>query len=318
MRLASSLAAVQLIVLGACGGAGPDPAVPVADEAGGRLVVYTVNEPLSYFARRLGGDRVEVVLPAPSGQDPAYWSPGTESIMAYQRADLILLNGAGYAKWVERATLPSSKLVDTTAGVRDRLIELTGTVTHSHGPEGEHEHHGWAFTTWLDPTVAVGQARAVAAALSDRLPAAEASIADNLTALETDLTALDARLAAAAEAIGEEPLVFSHPVYQYLIARYGLNGSQIHWEPDVEPDGAMWSELDHLLAHHAARWMVWEAEPLPETVAALEERGINSVVVSPCANAPATGDWLTVMQTNAAALEAIAVHGSQHVAHTTR
>ena len=64
--------------------------------------------------------------------------------------------------------------------------------------------------------------------------------------------------------------------------------------------------------------MIWEAEPLSQTVAALDERGIASVVVSPCANAPATGDWLTVMQTNAAALESIAVHGSQHVAHTTR
>ena len=38
MRLASSLAAVQLIVLGACGGASPDPGVPVADEL--RFLAY--------------------------------------------------------------------------------------------------------------------------------------------------------------------------------------------------------------------------------------------------------------------------------------
>jgi len=310
MRLASSLAAVQLIVLGACGGAGPDPGVPVADEAAGRLVVYTVNEPLSYFARRLGGDRVEVIFPAPADEDPAYWSPGTESIMAYQQADLILLNGAGYARWVERATLPSSKLVDTTAGVRDRLLELTGTVTHSHGPEGEHEHHGWVFTTWLDPTLAMDQARAVAAALSDRLPEGAASIADNLTALEADLTALDARLAAAAEMIDDEPLIFSHPVYQYLIARYGLHGSQIHWKPDVEPDDGAWSELDHLLDRHRAAWMIWEAEPLSQTVEALDQRGVSSVVVSPCANTPPEGDWMTVMHANAETLESIAAHRS--------
>jgi zinc transport system substrate-binding protein len=207
---------------------------------------------------------------------------------------------------VERATLPSSKLVDTTAGATDRLLELTGTVTHSHGPEGEHEHHGWAFTTWLDPTLATMQAHAVADALRTRLPESAKTIDERLSGLEADLEALDAGLAAAAEAIGDEPLVFSHPVYQYLIARYGLNGREIHWEPDVEPDGRMWSELGHLLDHHAARWMLWERKPLEATVAALEERGIASVVFSPCGNTPSEGDWLTVMRSNAGALESIA------------
>ena len=112
---------------------------------------------------------------------------------------------------------------------------------------------------------------------------------------------------AAAKNIGDEPLLFSHPVYQYLIQRYGLNGVQLHWEPDEAPDGKMWSELGHDLDHHAARWMLWEGDPMESTIAALDERGIASVVFSPSANVPSEGDWMTVMTENADALEAIAV-----------
>jgi len=307
MRLASSIICIVLVItLTACGQAGPEDASPVADESPARLVVYTVNYPLAYFAERLGGDAVEVVFPAPSDTDPSSWSPDADTIAAFQGADLILLNGAGYAKWIERATLPTSILVNTTAGAADRLLELSGTVTHSHGPEGEHAHQGWAFTTWLDPTIAADQARGVATALQSDLPDFENTIAERLSELEADLVELDERMASAAEVIGDQSLLFSHPVYEYLIQRYGINGHQVHWEPSVEPDDKAWAELEHLLGHESARWMLWEAEPLQATAAVLAQRSISSLVFSPCANTPADGNWLTVMNTNAEVLESIA------------
>jgi len=305
MRLIPTLLVILTMLSAACGG-GSTEIAPTVEETTETLTVYTVNYPLAYFAERIGGDQVEVVFPAPPGEDPAFWTPDAETVIAYQGSDLILLNGAGYAKWVERATLPTSKLVDTSAGFADRFIELTNSVTHSHGPEGEHEHSGSAFTTWLDPTLAVEQARAVAAALQARLPESTTAIEGRLSALEAELMSLDERFAAAAAALGEKPLLFSHPVYQYLIHRYELNGRQLHWEPDQAPDAKMLSELDHLLDHHAAGWMLWEGEPLDDTVTALDDRGISSIVFSPRANVPAEGDWMTAMAANAAALEAIA------------
>jgi hypothetical protein len=38
--------------------------------------------------------------------------PDTETIAAYQAADLILINGADYAKWTTKVSLPRSRLVD--------------------------------------------------------------------------------------------------------------------------------------------------------------------------------------------------------------
>ena len=143
-------------------------------------------------------------------EDPAFWEPTSADIERMQQADLILLNGAGYAKWVERATLPASKVADTTAGVSDRLLELAGTVTHSHGPEGEHEHHGWAFTTWLDPTLALDQARAVAAALQARLPGAADEIDEEGAVLIVGFGRTGSVVGRFLRANGVKPIVLDH------------------------------------------------------------------------------------------------------------
>jgi zinc transport system substrate-binding protein len=265
--------------------------------------VFVVHYPLRYMAERIGGEHVRVSFPAPAGVDPATWIPDGDTLAAYQSADLILRNGAGYARWVGLASLPRAAVVDTSAAYGDRLIPLEGSVTHTHGPSGAHAHEGTAFTTWLDPTLATLQARAVERALSRARPEHAASFSANLERLEADLRALDARLAAVAEHVGDTPILFSHPVYQYLIRRYGLNARSVHWEPDESPDEAMWSGLDALLEAHAARWMIWEGAPLSATRRALQDRGVDSLVFDPCASTPADGDFLAVMQGNARALE---------------
>jgi zinc transport system substrate-binding protein len=300
--LAALVAAAALV---GCGEVEPRAVAPAPDsEEGGHLSVYVVSYPLQYFAERIGGEGVEAVFPAPADEDPADWSPDPDVVAAYQGADLILMNGAGYAAWVQRASLPQARLVDTSAGFRDQLIPLDEGVTHSHGPKGAHTHTGNAFTTWLDPGLAILQARAVRDAFARARPDREAAFQQAFEALEADLLDLDQRLHAAAEAIGDTPLLFSHPVYQYLIRRYTLNGRSVHWEPDQPPTEAMWRELEELTATHPAQWMVWEGEPAEATVKRLEGMGLASLVYAPCASAPGEGDFLSVMRANAAGLGA--------------
>lgn len=261
-----------------------------------RLTVQAVNYPLAYFAERLGGEAIEVVLPEIEG-DPAFWKPGAEDLAGFQSADLILLNGTGYAKWLDYVSLPQSRLVDTSAGFKDRYITIKDAPMHSHGDGAAHAHGVTAFTTWLDPMLAIEQAAAIDTALS-----LEAS---GLAALKSDLLALDQALAAAFERLAGQPLIGSHPVYQYLQRRYGLNLRSLHWEPDVMPDDAMWQELEQLQASHPSSILLWEGEPLPEIKARLRTMGIQSVVFDPCGNRPQKGDFLSVMQANVANLESL-------------
>jgi zinc transport system substrate-binding protein len=268
-----------------------------------KLTVYAVNYPLQYFAQRIAGEQAEVILPLPPAVDPAFWQPDVKAITGFQQADIILLNGAGYAKWVNRVSLPRRKLVDTSAGFRDRYIKTEEGVTHSHGREGDHSHTGTAFTTWLDFTQAAEQARAVAGALSRQRPGSKDVFARNLAALEKDLLDLDRRLREIVAKDPEKPLLASHPVYQYFKRRYGLNLESVMWEPESVPGKTQWSELASLLKGHPASWMIWEGKPNPESVARLRGMGIGSVEFDPCGNRPATGDFLDVMEQNVLNLE---------------
>lgn len=306
-RAIASLAAVAGVLLGCGTSEQSDPGVEsttVESTTGPSpsLVVYSVNYPLHYFAQRLGGELIRARFPVPSDQDPAYWSPDPEAVGEFQAADLILINGAGYAKWLERATLPSGKIVDTSRDIRDRLIPLDEGLVHSHGPEGEHSHKGWAFTTWLDPQLAIAQAKIVGRVLSSALPGHEVEVESRLSEMVAELEEVDSSMEAAAARVSERPILFSHPVYQYLIARYGLKAQSLHWEPDEMPTAEQWGELERVLIDHPATVMVWEAAPQAAVVTRLAELGISSVVISPLANKPQEGDFMTAMQGNAQVL----------------
>lgn len=265
-------------------------------------VVYTDNYPLAYFAGRIGGPEVKVVFPGPGDEDPAFWQPDAATVTAYQAADLILFNGATYAKWAAKASLPESRLVDTSAAFNDRYIAVKEGASHSHGGEGEHSHGGTAFTTWMDFQQAVLQADAIREAFQKLRPEQMELFALNFDQLKTDLLALDAAMTAAAAKVGQAPLVASHPVYQYWARRYNLNVEAVMWEPETVPADAQMEELKALLIKHPAKRMIWEGEPASESVEKLKALGISSVVIDPCGNVPDEGNWLDVMKKNVSAL----------------
>jgi zinc transport system substrate-binding protein len=262
------------------------------------LTVYTVNYPLQYFAQRIAGEHAEVVYPGPADQDPAFWTPDLESIQIYQQADLILLNGAGYAKWTRSVSLPRSRLVDTSKAFGDQLIETQSAATHSHGPTGSHSHGGVAFTTWLDFKQAARQAGAIRAALVRRLPELEEAFTSNYNELEKELNEIDKEMRTVTAKKRALPIFASHPVYQYLARAYGLNLSTVTWEPDQKPDDKQWAALESLLDEHPATIMIWEAQPGETTESHLLAMGIRSVVFDPCAMPPKQGDFLSVMRDN--------------------
>lgn len=271
--------------------------------AAGPLRIHTVNYPLQYFAERIAGPHAEVVLPAPPEVDPAFWLPDAAVINQYQGADLVLLNGAGYARWVGKATLARSRLVDTSAGFRKDYLAAETAVTHSHGPGGEHAHTGTAFTTWLDFSLAARQAAAIRDAVVRLQPRLREEVEENFVALERDLLALAQQAKALGLYAKGMPMLASHSVYQYLAEAYGLNLRSMHWEFDQTPDGEQWAELEALLRRHPARIMLWEGAPQAGVVARLQSLGIRSVVFEPAANRPGRGDWLSVMRANLVRLE---------------
>ncbi len=257
-------------------------------------------------AEKISGHSDLVVFPEIDG-DPVFWEPSISDISAMQQADVVLVNGATYEKWLEKISLAKECTIDTSAPFKDEYIITEGESTHSHGPTGDHSHAGTAFTTWIDLKQAVRQAQSVKDALITAEIGPKEKLELNFEELKSRLLSLDASIEAITKGNSEFPLFASHPVYQYFARRYQLNIKSVLWEPDSFPDEAMWKELEKLHQEHQAAWMVWEDEPLPESVERLKEMRIQSVVFSPCGNRPDQGDFMTVMKSNIANLRTIFV-----------
>jgi zinc transport system substrate-binding protein len=260
-------------------------------------LVITSNYPLYFFAREIAGDSIEVHFPDIEG-DPAMWAPTGSDAAELQNADLLIFNGADYESWLAFTTLPAGHSLDTTAQVQEMLLPIENETVHQHGPAGEHSHQGTAFTTWLDPQLAIEQARAIMQGLSRLEPEQSGLFETNCEKLKQRLTQLDGSLASAFAQPGEQPVIFSHPVYQYLQHRYSINGRSTHWEPDTEPGTKEWIDFGNLLRQHPAKLMIWEEAPLDSVREKLEQMGIQVVVFSPAGNVPANGDYFTVMEQN--------------------
>ena len=262
-----------------------------------KLKVFAVNYPLYYFAERIGGDYIALTYPIPDDVDPAYWEPKQE-LAEIQSVDLILANGADYAKWMDKVSLPSSKIVNTSQAFADEYIEIQEGTTHSHGGAGEHVHYGYAFTTWLDFEIAIGQAETIKNAFVEKLPDHKSDLSANFEALKSELIALDKSMKIIGDRLKGQTLFGSHPVYQYLGRSYGLEIISEHWEPGEMPDDKQWSDFKHNVDHHPADFMLWEGEPRQEIKEKLDHLGITTVVFDPCANKPKTSNFIDVMTEN--------------------
>ena len=204
----------------------------------------------------------------------------------------------------EKASLDTGLITTTGAPFREAWLEAGSTGTHSHGPEGEHSHGGTAFTLWLDMEQAAVMAAETARALTGLLPDQAEEIARRADALAADLAGLDAAFRDAVASNPQRSVLASHPIYQYFSRAYLPRLEAVLWEPDVHPDPRAWSELDDMLAAAGADLMIWEGEPVEASRADMEERGLAWTVVDPCFSPPEAGDFLTVMEENAARLAA--------------
>lgn len=265
-----------------------------------RPVVYATAWSIASFAERLAGDAAEVRFAPPEGVDPSLWRPTPSEIAAHQQADLVLLAGAGFARWPGRASLPRARTVDVSRELTDYVI-VTEVVTHSHGGAGEHTHEARAPELWWDFLLGAEQARATAAAL-ERIgvdPSAE------LDALLADLSSLDAQAKAIAAAAPGARLIAAHPRYAYFANAYGFEITSLAWPAREDPSARDVADLVGALGGEAAgaRVFLFDAPPTPEAEAAVRAVGLEPVLLPRLAEPPAEGAFVAAAR---AGLDALA------------
>ena len=292
-----------LISIIAISGCGQDAAPTGSRDKDTKPVIYTTFYPTKYFAERIGGESVEVVCPVPADEDAIFWKPGDAVIGEYQTADMIIINGAGFSKWVSKTNLPQLKIVNSAKALKSEFIQFEDTTEHSHGAAGKHAHEGLDGHTWVDPINAIAQAGEIEKAMSKRFPDKADVFEKGFAGLKQDLEALDKQLKKLAEK-GCPPLLMSHPAYNYIVRRYKWNVRNLDLDPEAMPSDETIKEIKEIQETHEAKTLVWESQPTKEIADRMKkELGLTSVVFSPCEllsadEIKAGADYLSVMKDN--------------------
>ncbi|MBF9015204.1 MULTISPECIES: metal ABC transporter substrate-binding protein [unclassified Oceanispirochaeta] len=271
----------------------------------GRPIVFAANYPLYYICQRYSGDFIELIWPFADDEDPAFWEPLDVQIRELQTADLLILNGAEYEKWLEYSFIDPNLAVDSSSRFKEDYIVTTGGTSHSHGAGALHDHGATAFSLWLDLELYARQAEAVHKALLTLLPAEKEILEQRHGELLQELDKLDQSFHTAGAIFKSEVLLASHPIYQYFSRAYTGEVKSLLLEPDIFPSEEDWDLLADLKKENNSSLMIWEGKPVLETQKKLKEMDIIWVVISPGFNKPLEGDYLDILKKNLEELESL-------------
>ena len=121
----------------------------------GKLKVVTTLFPYYDFTRQIAGDKVDLSMVIPAGQDSHSFEPTPADIRLIQSADLLICNGGAMEQWVSQvvSSLDSDSLkvitmMDYVDIVEEEVVEGMEDAgeehhhDHSHAADDTHDDHG--------------------------------------------------------------------------------------------------------------------------------------------------------------------------------
>ena len=82
------------------------------------------------FAKKIGGDKVEVINLVPTGTEPHDWEPSTKDLIEMEKSDIFIYNGAGMEQWVDDVleSLDTEELTSVEASKGMHMNTITNTT----------------------------------------------------------------------------------------------------------------------------------------------------------------------------------------------
>jgi zinc/manganese transport system substrate-binding protein len=192
-----------------------------AQNNGQKTIVVTYSI-LGSVVKDLVGDRANVIVSMPNGQDPHEWEPSAKDIETLTKADLIVQNGLGLEGGMEKALAEAKD-----AGVRFFTASDHITVRHvgeGQGiPSGDPDQAAGAEDPhlWMDPLAMKSTVDALAAQINTDLGI---DLSDRAKDLDSRLDGLNQEISDAVNALPQDnrKLVTGHESMGYFAERYGF------------------------------------------------------------------------------------------------
>ena len=185
-----------------------------------RLKIVASFYPIYEFVKMVGGNNVNITTLIPIGVEPHNFEPTIQQIQNAESADLIIYNGAGLEKWIDK--IDSKSKVDASQG----LNLLKGNDSESAGTYDPH--------VWLDPVLAEKEVENIRDALVKVDPANSQYFHSNANKFIAELNNLDNKIKTELTTCDKKDFIAFHNAFTYFANRYGLNQHSIL---GVTPEG---------------------------------------------------------------------------------
>ena len=203
---------------------------PESTKSNSKLIVMSSFYPLHEFAQKVGKDKVDATLLVPAGIEPHDWEPTIQDVQRMQRADLIIINGIGFERWVDKLDRLNlhGNIVDTSNGIATTSEKLD-----------QHKHTSGDPHIWLNPVYAQIQVQNIADAFSLYDPENEKFYQSNAQRYKGDLDNLDSKIRIELDNCNNDFIAF-HDAFSYFADEYNLNQHTImssgvpHGEPTAK------------------------------------------------------------------------------------
>ena len=267
-----------------------------------KMTVVATLYPLQYLAQRIGGDRMEVTVLVPTGVEPHDYDPSPKDMVAIQRAELFIYNGAGLEAFASRvvAGLPTDGpiVVNATQG-------LPMTTASEHGGEGNAlDPH-----VWLDPYLYGQQAQLIHDALAQADQDGAAVYNANLSLLQDDLAKLEGEMSDGLASCSRNTMVTVHQAFGYMVERFDLIQIALAGlAPEEEPSPARMRQLIEEIELTGTTYIFFESLTTPAVAEAIaRETGAKTLEMNPLEGLTkdqlSSGeDYFTIMRHNLANL----------------
>ncbi|NIM75581.1 MAG: zinc ABC transporter solute-binding protein [Armatimonadetes bacterium] len=276
-------------------GCGEDRKVEQAE----RILVVASISPLADFARRVGGDRVQVEVLVSPGESPHTFEPKSAQMKSVAQASVLVLNGVGLEYWaddvIKALNNPGLVVVKTAEDLE---------IIQGNASSDKHHHESGNPHVWLDPLYAVRQVENIRDALIEADPEGKGVYQAGADDYVEQLRALDADIRITVATFSSKKFIAQHAGWDYFARRYGLvQAGVVETTPGREPSPAEIAEIVQTIRAAKAKAIFAEAQlskKVAEVIAA--ESGAQVLHLNPLGVPPAF-DYLETMRYNLAQLE---------------
>lgn len=180
--------------------------------------------PMYEFARNVAGDRADVSIFIPIGEEPHGWEPPTRQIQDVQDSQLFIYNGAGIEAFIptflSAGNFPNTTFVRASQGIQMQDADVQHMDSNDAGPviaQGGKDPH-----VWNDPVLAEQEVRTIGNAMEKADPVNAQYYENNTSAYIGRLAKLDRDIRSGLANCQTHTFVSFHNAFNYFSQRYNL------------------------------------------------------------------------------------------------